>query len=111
MDVYELLAQEDNASVTDENSVFGRIKALVTEEFASVRFNSDQVRRAFEDRYDRAIELAEISTYLSRMNEQGKVDRVKRGRGWLYTVPGPVQTPTSHFMTDQKARFKEIIER
>lgn len=109
MDMYELLAQDDKERTTDEESVFGRIRILIDEQFTFKKFTSDQVRDAFQDRYNQPIKLAEISTYLARMTDLQEVNRVRRGRKWLYTLPS--LTAASQAIDDRRAQFRRIIER
>jgi hypothetical protein len=111
MDMYELLGQEKAIEVIPADTKYGRIKALVAEEFILKQFTSDQIRDAFESKYSQPIKLAEVSTYLSRMNNQGDVMRQRRGRKWLYTLTSPNQVETSKSDLQKSAQFNKIIER
>jgi hypothetical protein len=112
MDMYELLAREENSKPEPaEDTLYGRIQSLVNEKFTLKQFTSDQVRNAFEDTYNQPIKLAEVSTYLSRMNDQGTLVRRKRSRKWLYSLIPPERIQTPQVIPHQRTRFNQIIDR
>lgn len=112
MDMYELLAREENFKPElSDDTLFGRIHNLVNEKFILKRFTSDQVRDAFEDTYNQPIKLAEVSTYLSRMNDQGIVVRTKHGRKWLYSLVSLARVQTPDALPRRGTRFSQIIDR
>jgi hypothetical protein len=109
MDMYELLARENETNSADESTVFGRIKNLITQDFTFKQFTSDQIRDAFEDTYNQPMKLAEVSTYLTRMTDLKEVSRVKQGRKWLYKL-----SPLSEAfepVSNQNRQFRQIIDR
>jgi hypothetical protein len=112
MDMYELLAREDGSKLEPtEDTLYSRVQNLINEKFALKQFTSDQIRDTFEDMYNQPIKLAEISTYLSRMNDQGSLDRRKRGRKWLYSLVPPEGIQTPQTTLRQRTRFSQIIDR
>lgn len=112
MDMYELLAQEENSKPTPgEDTLYSRIQTLINEKFTLKQFTSDQIRDMFEDTYNQPMKLAEVSTYLSRMNDQGIVARIKRGRKWLYSLVPPARIQTPQVTPKQRTRFSQIIDR
>jgi hypothetical protein len=112
MDMYELLArEEDSKPDPDENTLYGRVQNFVNEKFTLKQFTSDQIRNVFEDTYNQPIKLAEVSTYLSRMNDQGILDRRKRGRKWLYSLVPPERIQAPQAVPHQRTRFNQIIDR
>ena len=112
MDMYELLAREDNAKPEPvEDTLYSRVQSLVNEKFTLKQFTSDQIQNAFEDTYNQPIKLAEVSTYLSRMNDQGTLVRRKHGRKWLYSMIAPEKIQAQQMMSRQRTRFNQIIDR
>ena len=112
MDMYELLAREENSKPTPgEDTLYSKIQSLINEKFILKQFTSDQIRNTFEDTYNQPIKLAEVSTYLSRMNDQGIVARSKRGRKWLYSLVPPARIQTPQVIAKQRTRFSQIIDR
>jgi hypothetical protein len=112
MDMYELLAWEENSKPTQsEDTLYGRIQGLINEKFTLKQFTSDQIRDTFEDTYNQPIKLAEVSTYLSRMNDQRIVARSKHGRKWLYSLVPPARTQTPQVIPEHRTRFSQIIDR
>jgi hypothetical protein len=112
MDMYELLAREDGSKPEPvEDTLYGKIQRLVDEKFTLKQFTSDQIRDTFEDTFNQPIKLAEVSTYLSRMNDQGIVSRRRRGRKWLYSLTPPARVETPQVMPRPMTRFSQIIDR
>jgi len=112
MDMYELLAQEESSKPeANDETLYGRIQGLISEKFTLKQFTSDQIRDTFEDIYNQPIKLAEVSTYLSRMNDQGFVARRKRSRKWLYSLVPPAKIQTPQIIPRQGTRFTQIIDR
>jgi len=86
MDMYELLSGNDQPrQEPEEDTCYGRIKHLVANRFTLRRFTSDQLRETYEDVYNEPVKIATISTYLTRMVEQGSLSRSRRGRKWTYS--------------------------
>ena len=112
MDMYDLLSQDKNSEQVDEGTLYGKTRNIVLDQFSFKRFTSDQLLVAFQQRYSQSMKLAEISTYLSRLNEQGVVTRTKRGRKWLYSVPSSI-SPINPSNTSRHVRpeFSQIIDR
>jgi hypothetical protein len=111
MDMYELLAQEKGGETIPDDTIHNRVRNIISDRFLFKRFTSDQVRDAFEEKYDRPIKLAEISTYLSRMNNQGEISRSKRGRKWLYTIATATEVQENRLHLQRRTPFSDIIER
>jgi hypothetical protein len=94
MDIYELLAREDSPNVGQaEETKIGRIQTLIQAQFVFRQFTSDEVRNSYEDTYNQPIQLAEVSTYLSRINDQGNVSRLRRGKKWIYSLSTSPEQP------------------
>jgi hypothetical protein len=112
MDMYELLAKEESSKTTQtDDTLYGKVQNLISEEFMFKRFTSDQIRDAFEDTYNQPMKLAAISTYLLRMNDQNLISRSKRGRKWVYTLAPSTTIQTPSAMRQQGTRFSQIIDR
>ena len=89
-EVMEMMNIEDDAAGAPSlGSVGQMIWYVVGKEYPVGRFTSTAVLEKYEDEYNRPIKLSVISTYLARFAQKGRLERVKAGREWSYSiVPG-----------------------
>lgn len=86
-EVMELMNIEDDAvGAPSLDSVGERIWHVVDKEYPVGRFTSTGVLEKYEDEYNRPIKLSVISTYLARFAQKGRLERVKTGREWSYSI-------------------------
>ena len=76
--------EEEAAPTHNMGSVGGKIWNLIDKHYPLGRFTSTDLLEKYEDEYNEPIKLSIISTYLSRFNEKGRVNRSKTGREWTY---------------------------
>jgi len=88
------IEEQQNEPILD--SVGSKIWNIVDKHFPIGKFTSSEVLEKYEDDYGEPIKLSIISTYLSRFNSKGKVDRTRQGREWTYQIVKITQRqPTS----------------
>ncbi len=83
-EMMDLMNIEEEPASQNLDSVNGRIWHIVDKYFPTGRFTSTDLLEKYEDEYDEPIKLSIISTYLSRFNQKGRVERAKSGREWTY---------------------------
>lgn len=84
MDLVELLGvPEPEPQVSNQTSA-GRLHQLIDKRFPLGPFGSGDILEAYEDEYNQPIRLATVSTYLSRLTDQGMLHRTKAGVNWSY---------------------------
>ncbi len=69
------------------NTVNSKIWNIVDKYYSTGRFTSSNILEKYEDEYNEPIKLSVISTYLSRFTNNGKVQRDRKGREWMYQTP------------------------
>jgi hypothetical protein len=112
IDMYDLLAKRNkDSNLLQDDTMYSRLRRFVADEFTFKKFTSDQLREAFEDRYNQPMKLAAVSTYLSRMSNVGEVSRVKRGRKWIYRFSIPSGVGPEGSDLQRRIQFNKIIER
>ena len=112
VDMYDLLAKKnDGSDLPQDDTTYSRLRHFVADEFTFKKFTSDQLQKAFENRYNQPMKLAAISTYLSRMNSVGEVSRVKRGRKWIYRLSTASEVGPQGSDLQRRIQFSKIIER
>ncbi len=84
--VLELMDAMDITQPTkpDLTSVGSKIWFVVSKHYPINNFTSNYILEKYEDEYNEPIKLATISTYLSRYNTKGRIERAKNGREWTY---------------------------
>lgn len=74
--------EEQDAQVLD--TIGAKIWHVVDKFFPVGKFTSSELREKYEDEHNEPIKLATISTYLSRFNTKGRIDRTRTGKEWTY---------------------------
>ena len=83
-EMMNLLNIEDGPNGANLSSVGAKIWNVVDKHFPIGKFTSSEIQEKYEDEYNIPIKLSVVSTYLSRYNSKGKIDRSKSGRAWAY---------------------------
>jgi hypothetical protein len=68
----------------DDNTFFGKVRALIETAFSSGDFSSSDVAREFEEKYNEPVRLSTVSTYLSRLTDADYLRRERFGNSWVY---------------------------
>lgn len=84
MELMNIEDEEERAPSLD--SVGSRIWHVVDKEYPVGRFTSTAILEKYEDEYNLPIKLSVISTYLARFAHKGRLERVKTGREWSYSL-------------------------
>ena len=80
----DLMNIEETQDSPQMDSVGAKIWYIVDKYFPVGKFTSSAILEKYEDEYNEPIKLSIISTYLSRFNTKGKIERAKTGREWTY---------------------------
>ena len=83
-EMMDLMNIEEESPSQTLDSVGGKIWNIIDKFYPMGKFTSTDLLEKYEDEYNEPIKLSIISTYLSRFNEKGRVDRAKSGREWTY---------------------------
>ena len=73
---------------TTHDSVGARIWHVVEKYFGYGGFTSNMILEKYEDEYNQPIKLSVISTYLARYSTRRKLQRMRTGREWTYSLAG-----------------------
>lgn len=86
IDIVDLLGgkEEEPELLFSKDTTFGKIYSLVEQKFPIGSFSSTDLLEAYEDEFGRPIKLSTISTYLSRLQNKGILNRQRTPTGWLY---------------------------
>lgn len=68
-----------------KNSLSDEIR-LVVESLSGAWFSSKDVKRIYEERFNKQIQLSKVSTYLARLYDKGSLSRLKNGKLFKYKV-------------------------
>jgi len=68
-----------------KNSLSDEIR-LVVESLSGTWFTSKDVKRIYEERFNKQIQLSKVSTYLARLYDKGSLSRLKNGKLFKYKV-------------------------
>ena len=93
-EMMNLLNVEDGPNEVNLNSIGAKIWNVVDKHFPVGKFTSNEIQEKYEDEYNIPIKLSVVSTYLSRYNSKGKVERSKSGRAWAYQTIKTTQKPS-----------------
>lgn len=93
-EMMDLLNVEDGPNEANLNSIGAKIWNVVDKHFPVGKFTSNEIQEKYEDEYNIPIKLSVVSTYLSRYNSKGKVERSKSGRAWAYQTIKTTQKPS-----------------
>jgi hypothetical protein len=73
-----------------KNSLTDEIR-LVIESLSGTWFTSKDVKRIYEERFNKQIQLSKVSTYLARLYDKGFLSRLKNGKSFKYKIEVEVQ--------------------
>ena len=93
-EMMDLLNVEDGPNEANLNSIGAKIWNVVDKHFPVGKFTSNEIQEKYEDEYNIPIKLSVVSTYLSRYNSKGKIERSKSGRAWAYQTIKTTQKPS-----------------
>jgi hypothetical protein len=88
-DKQETLVEEETkvTRVTDQTTtIYKRVKDVIHRYLLDSYFTSLKVKYVYEEAYNEKIKLSTVSTYLSRLFDEGELERVKHGRRWVYQL-------------------------
>ena len=63
-----------------------RLWNIISNVLAYQKFSSSDLSHAYNDTYKENIQLSIVSTYLSRFFMRNKLQRVKHGKEWIYSI-------------------------
>jgi len=86
IDIVDLLGggEEKPEVLFSQDTMFGKIYGLIERKFPVGFFSSTDLLETYEDEFGRPIKLSTISTYLSRLQSKGLLNRQRTPTGWLY---------------------------
>jgi len=87
IDMVELLGSKEEELETlsfSKDTTFGKLYNLIEQKFPIGSFSSNDLLEAYEDEFGRPVKLSTISTYLSRLQSKGLLNRQRTSTGWLY---------------------------
>lgn len=73
-------------SMSIPTEIYSRIKNIVKSYFKRGYFTSHQVKEVYEEIYNEEVKLNTVSTYLSRLYNEGGLKRVRHGKRWVYQL-------------------------
>jgi len=85
-ELMDLMNIEDQEEAPQLDSVGAKIWHIVDKYFPMGRFTSTEILEKYEDEYNEPVKLSIISTYLSRFNTKGRINRLRNGREWVYQI-------------------------
>lgn len=83
-ELMDLMNIEEEQNTPNLESMGAKIWNIIDKFFPVGKFTSSEIQENYEDEYNEPIKLATISTYLSRFNTKGRIERAKNGREWTY---------------------------
>ena len=83
-ELMDLMNIEEEQNTPNLDSIGAKIWNIIDKFFPVGKFTSSEIQENYEDEYNEPIKLATISTYLSRFNTKGRIERAKNGREWTY---------------------------
>jgi hypothetical protein len=85
----------NGSSFVAVKSIYDKIRNIVEFEFGRASFSLTDLYRAYYLKYNEEIKKSTLATYLTRMMEEGVLDRFgKRGK-YLYRYSGPIRIPSN----------------
>jgi len=95
-EMMDLMNIEEGAETTNLDTIGAKIWNIIDKHFPIGKFTSNEILEKYEDEYNEPIKLSVVSTYLSRFNSKGKIERSKSGRAWAYqTIRLTQKRPTN----------------
>lgn len=93
MDLMNIEQEPENQPL---DSIGAKIWNIIDKFFPMGKFTSSELLEKYEDEYNEPIKLSVVSTYLSRFNSKGRIERTKKGREWTYqTMKISQKTPNN----------------
>lgn len=92
-EMMDLMNIEEGTKTTNLDTIGAKIWNIIDKYFPLGKFTSNEILEKYEDEYNEPIKLSVVSTYLSRFNSKGKIDRSKSGRAWAYQIVRLTQKP------------------
>jgi len=83
-EMMDLMNIEEGTKTTNLDTIGAKIWNIIDKHFPIGKFTSNEILEKYEDEYNEPIKLSVVSTYLSRFNSKGKIERSKSGRAWAY---------------------------
>lgn len=84
IEIYEFLGGEKSDEEPELDTIFSRVATLIDEEFPASNFTTADLQEAYENKYQQAIKLTTLSTYLNRLVDRRLLRRVRVGTGYIY---------------------------
>lgn len=95
-EMMDLMNIEEGTKTTNLDTIGAKIWNIIDKHFPIGKFTSNEILEKYEDEYNEPIKLSVVSTYLSRFNSKGKIERSKSGRAWAYqTIRLTQKRPTN----------------
>ncbi len=95
-EMMDLMNIEEGTETTNLDTIGAKILNIIDKHFPIGKFTSNEILEKYEDEYNEPIKLSVVSTYLSRFNSKGKIERSKSGRAWAYqTIKLTQKRPTN----------------
>jgi hypothetical protein len=95
-EMMDLMNIEEGTKTTNLDTIGAKILNIIDKHFPIGKFTSNEILEKYEDEYNEPIKLSVVSTYLSRFNSKGKIERSKSGRAWAYqTIKLTQKRPTN----------------
>ncbi len=95
-EMMDLMNIEEGTETTNLDTIGAKIWNIIDKHFPIGKFTSNEILEKYEDEYNEPIKLSVVSTYLSRFNSKGKIERSKSGRAWAYqTIRLTQKRPTN----------------
>lgn len=95
-EMMDLMNIEEGTKTTNLDTIGAKIWNIIDKHFPIGKFTSNEILEKYEDEYNEPIKLSVVSTYLSRFNSKGKIERSKSGRAWAYqTIKLTQKRPTN----------------
>ena len=95
-EMMDLMNIEEGIETTNLDTIGAKIWNIIDKHFPMGKFTSNEILEKYEDEYNEPIKLSVVSTYLSRFNSKGKIERSKSGRAWAYqTIRLTQKRPTN----------------
>lgn len=92
-EMMDLMNIEEGTKTINLDTIGAKIWNIIDKYFPMGKFTSNEILEKYEDEYNEPIKLSVVSTYLSRFNSKGKIDRSKSGRAWAYQIVRLTQKP------------------
>lgn len=83
-ELMDLMNIEQDSETQILDSIGAKIWNIIDKFFPMGKFTSTEILEKYEDEYNEPIKLSVVSTYLSRFNSKGRIERTKKGREWTY---------------------------